>query len=68
MNIRELPKNIWAFLDGKKSFIGAAIIFIAGGFKALGKIEDGAFEALVAVGGAIAAFGLRSALGKLLGK
>lgn len=58
-------KKIVEFLDGKKTFIGSAIIFIAGGFKALGKINDDTFQWLVAIGGAISMYGLRQAVRKL---
>ena len=58
-------KKIVEFLDGKKTFIGSVIIFIAGGFKALGKIDDETFQWLVALGGAVAAYGLRQAIRKL---
>ena len=54
----------WDFLDGKKTFIGAAIIFLAGGAKALNVIDQGLFESLAAICGAIAAYGLRMALKK----
>ena len=60
--------KIWDFLDGKKSFIGAGVVFIAGGLKALGKIDENTFEAAVAVGGAIAAIGVRFAIKKMIKK
>ena len=53
------------FLDGKKTVIGAAVIFLAGGLKAIGKITEDQFQSLLAVGAAIAAIGLRMALKKL---
>jgi len=56
---------IWNFLDGKKSFIGAAVIFIAGGLKALGKLDEKTFEILITLGGAVAAVGIRMAVKKL---
>lgn len=58
-------RKIIDFLDGKKTFIGSAIVFVAGGLKALGKIDDKTFEWLVAVGGSIAVYGLRVAIKKL---
>ena len=57
-------KKIIEFLDGKKTFIGGGIIFIAGGLKALKAINQEVFEVLIAIGGAIATYGLRSALKK----
>jgi len=53
------------FLDGKKSFLGGTIVFIAGGLWALKVIDQKTFEVLVALGGAIAVFGLRLALNRL---
>lgn len=58
-------KNIWGFLDGKKTYIGSAVIFVAGGLKALGKIDDSTFSWLVAIGGAISVYGIRSAIRKI---
>ncbi|GIW70241.1 MAG: hypothetical protein KatS3mg101_0988 [Patescibacteria group bacterium] len=58
-------KRIWEFLDGKKTFIGSAVIFIAGGLKALGKIDENTFNWLVALGGAISVYGIRDAIKKL---
>lgn len=58
-------KKIINFLDGKKTYVGGAVVFIAGGLHALKVIDQPTFEALVAVGGAIAAFGVRHAIAKL---
>ena len=58
-------KNVWSFLDGKKTYIGGAIVFIAGGLKALEIISQEVFEVLVAIGGSITAYGLRYAVSKL---
>jgi len=63
--MRKKLNKIWSLLDGKKTYVGAVIIFIAGGFNALGKLENNVFEAIVAFGGAVSAFGLRDALKKL---
>jgi uncharacterized membrane protein YfcA len=52
------------WLDGKKTFIGAAIIFIAGGLRALQKIDEETFNWIVAIGGSISVYGLRMALRK----
>lgn len=51
-------------LNGYKTYIGAAIIFVAGGLKALNLIDEGIFQTALAVGGAISVFGLRSAMKK----
>ncbi len=58
-------KKVIEFFDGKKTFIGSAIVFVAGGLKALGKIDEQTFQWLVAVGGAISVYGLRQAIRKL---
>jgi hypothetical protein len=61
-------QNIISFLDGKKAFIGAAILFAAGGLQAIKFIDDRTFTAIAAIGGAIATFGLRAAITKVLSK
>ena len=53
------------FLNGKKTYIGAAIVFVAGGLLATKTIDQNTFEILVSIGGSIAAFGIRLALKKL---
>jgi hypothetical protein len=58
-------KKVWEWLDGKKTFIGSLVIFIAGGLKALGKIDENTFNWLVALGGAISVYGIRDAIKKL---
>ncbi len=58
-------KKVIEFFEGKKTFIGSAIVFVAGGLKALGKIDEQTFQWLVAVGGAISVYGLRQAIRKL---
>ena len=57
--------KILEFLDGKKSYIGAAIVFIAGGLWALKIIDDKTFQVLVTIGGSVSVVGIRSALKKL---
>lgn len=52
-------------LEGYRTYIGAAIVFVAGGLKALNLIDQATFEAIVAVGGAISVFGLRSAIKRM---
>jgi hypothetical protein len=61
----KIYSKIVNFLDGKKTYIGGAIIFIAGGLKAIKVIDQGVFEAMIAIGGAISAFGIRSAIRKI---
>ena len=60
--LKRLFNTVWQFLEGKKSFIGALVIFVAGGLKALGKIDDKTFQWIVTIGGAISVYGLRQAL------
>ncbi len=59
-------------IDGKKTYIGAAIIFIAGGVKALCDlpvvgvcIDDDTYKVVAAFGGAVAVYGVRRALKKM---
>ena len=61
----KLLSKLWDFLDGKKSFIGAGIIFCAGGLKALGRIDEESFKWVVTLGGAISVYGIRDAIKKL---
>lgn len=58
-------KSFFDKLDGYKTFIGGAIVFIAGGLLAIKVIDQQTFEALAAIGGAISVVGLRFALKKL---
>ena len=53
------------FLDVRKSYLGALVIFVAGGLNALKLIDDATFKALFAVGGAVSVVGLRAAIKKL---
>lgn len=57
--------NPWVLLDGKKTYLGAAVVFIAGGLLALKKIDDETYKWLITLGEAIALVGLRSAFKKL---
>jgi len=52
-------------LDGKKSYIGGAILFLAGGFLALDVIDQKLFEIIAAIAGAISIYGLRNAVSKI---
>jgi predicted thioredoxin/glutaredoxin len=58
-------KKITDFFSGKKTYIGTAIVFVAGGLLAIKAIDQRTFETIVAIGGAIAVYGLRSAIRKL---
>lgn len=64
--------KIMKTVDGKKTYIGAAIIFVAGGAQALCQlpvvnvcISDDAYQGAVAIGLAVSAYGLRHALKKV---
>ena len=61
-NVKDLSSLVWNLLDGKKSYIGGLVIFISGGLKALGKIDDDLFQILVTLGGAISVYGIRQAI------
>lgn len=57
--------TIATFLEGKKTYIGAAVIFIAGGMKATKNIDDQAYQMLFDTGMAISVLGLRAFLEKV---
>ena len=57
--------SIWDLLDGYKTYLGALVIFVAGGLNALGRIDDATLKALIAIGGAISIYGIRDAIKKL---
>jgi len=63
--IRGFSSALWGFLDGKKTFIGALVIFVAGGLKALNKIDEETYKLLLTFGGAVSIYGLRDAIRKL---
>lgn len=61
------------FLNGKKTYIGGAILFVAGGFNALCRapelgvcLDDKSFEMVAAIGVGVIAVGLRHAISKVL--
>jgi len=58
-------KKILAFFDGKKSYIGGAILFLSGGLLAIKVIDQQTFEILAAIAGAITVYGVRDAIKKL---
>lgn len=66
--LQESGIAIWEYLDGKKTMIGAAIVFLAGGLKAIEKIDQDTFETMIAVGGSIAIYGVRFAIEKAVTK
>lgn len=53
------------WLDGRKTFIGAAILFVAGGLLALKAIDQKTFEIIAVVAASISVAGLRSAIKKI---
>ena len=57
--------KITDFIDGKKTYIGGAIIFIAGGLLAIKVIDDEMFKIIAAIGTAITTFGIRHAIKKI---
>ncbi len=56
-------KNLLNKTNGWKTYVGAAVIFIAGGLFATKVIDQHTFEAVIAVAAALTAFGLRRAIG-----
>ena len=59
-------KKILNILDGKKSYIGGAVIFIGGGLLALDIINQELFTAIASMGAAISVGGLRAAIRKAI--
>lgn len=60
-------------IDGYKTYIGALVIFVAGGFNALCNLpiiqvclSDDIFKTIAALGAAITVVGLRGAITKLI--
>jgi hypothetical protein len=63
--LREFSSALWNMLDGYKTKIGVVIIFVAGGLKALNKIDEETYKLLLTFGGAVSVYGLRDAIRKL---
>lgn len=55
-------KSIMRFLDGKKTYIGAAALFILGGLLALNIIDQKTFESATVIVSAWTAYGIRDAI------
>ena len=53
------------WLDGRKTFIGAAILFVAGGLLALKAIDQKTFEIIAVIAASISVVGLRMAIKKI---
>ena len=58
-------QQIFDFLDGKKTIIGASIVFLGGGAYALKWIDETTFKQIESVGIAISVFGLGHKLQKM---
>lgn len=61
---KDILTLVWKLLDGKKAYIGGAIIFVGGGLRALDEIDESTFKVIEALGLAVATIGLRHALAK----
>lgn len=57
--------NLLNKLDGYKTYIGAGVIFVAGGLKALGVLNESEFELIMSVGTSITVVGIRASVKKL---
>ena len=66
--IKNNMKKVLKALEGKKSYIGGAVIFIGGGLLALDVIDKEFFNAIAAIGAAISVGGLRSAIKNIVKK
>jgi len=58
-------KKFWEWADGKKTIFASILIFCAGGAKALGWIDEGNFQTIITIAGAIAVYGIRDAIRKI---
>lgn len=63
-----LLTRLWDFLDGYKTYIGGAILFVSGGLRALKVIDEETYLFIMAAGATITTVGFRMAIGKLLSK
>jgi len=63
--VKEIIQKFWKIADGYKTKIGVAIIFVAGGLKALNKIDEETYKLLLTFGGAVSIYGLRDAIKKI---
>lgn len=63
--LRDTTSTVWNILDGYKTYIGGAVIFVAGGLNAINTIDDETMKLLVTFGSAITVVGLRGAFKKL---
>lgn len=52
-------------LEGKKTYISVILLFVLGGLKAIGVIDDNLYEGLLPIIGGLTAFGIRSALNRV---
>jgi hypothetical protein len=59
-------KKILEFLDGKKTIIGAAILFLGYGAKGIEIINDDQLNIIKAIGGFITVYGIRMAFEKII--
>ena len=59
-------KKIIDFLDGKKTYIASGLLFIAGGLKAVGAIDESMFQIILTIAGTIGLIGVRAALEKVI--
>lgn len=50
------------FLNGKKTYIGVIVLFLLGGLKAIGVLDEGTYQVLLPIVAGWTAFGLRSAM------
>ena len=58
-------EEIKKWIEGRKTFLGAIALFVAGGLHAVGLVDQKTFEAAAAIIGAWTAWGLRSAIRKI---
>lgn len=62
-NALSIPANL---LDGKKSYIGFVITFLAGGLYFTGNLDQETAQVIASIGGLVAAVGIRHAMEKII--
>jgi len=67
-NLREALSVPWNLLDGKKTYLGVAITFIAGGLWFTKVIDEETAKWIAGFGGLVMSVGFRSAIQKAIEK
>jgi hypothetical protein len=66
--VREVSSVVWELLEGKKTYIGTVITFIAGGLYFVKAIDEETAKWLAGFGALVMSIGFRSAIQKAIEK